>query len=362
MLYYLLYPLRDIFFGFNVLRYITFRAAMAAVTTFILSLVIGPYIIRKLKEFKIGEHIRQEECPSLYDLHEKKKGTPTMGGIFIALSIIVSTLLWADIKNKFIILVLFSSAWLAVLGFRDDYIKLTKERSKGLTIKGKLFGQLLLGLIIGTILLMDPNTSTRLDIPFLKTVSFDLGIFYILFVILVIVGSSNAVNLTDGLDGLAVGCVIMAALVYSVLSYVTGNIKISEYLFLPYIQGTGELTVFCASILGACLGFLWFNCYPANIFMGDVGSLSLGGAIGTVAVLIKKEILLVFVGGVFVLEALSVLLQIFSFRIYKKRIFKMAPLHHHFQMLGWPESKVIVRFWIIASILAILTLVTLKLR
>jgi len=362
MLYYLFYPLREIFFGFNVFKYITFRAAMAAVTTFLISLILGPLVIRKLKAFKIGENIRKDECPALYNLSEQKKGTPTMGGIFIVLSIILSTLLWADLKNHFIIIAVFSLCWLAIVGFLDDYIKLTKKRSKGLTIKAKLSGQLILGLILGTLILFEPTLSTKLDLPFLKKAAIDLGVFYVLFVILVIVGSSNAVNLTDGLDGLAIGCVIMAALAYSILSYVTGHLKFSQYLMLPYIPGAGELTVFCASIVGAGLGFLWFNCYPANVFMGDVGSIALGGAIGTVAVLIKKELLLVIVGGIFVVEALSVLLQIFSFRMYKKRIFKMAPLHHHFQILGWPESKVIVRFWIVAAVLALLTIMTLKLR
>jgi phospho-N-acetylmuramoyl-pentapeptide-transferase len=257
---------------------------------------------------------------------------------------------------------LFSTLWLGVTGFIDDYLKQIKKRSKGLPATAKLTSQIVLGLILGTILFLEPGHSIKLDLPFLKDVSLNLDGLYILFVILVIAGSSNAVNLTDGLDGLATGIVVMVALAFSVLSYVSGNIKFSNYLLIPYIRGSGELTVFCASILGAGLGFLWFNCYPASIFMGDVGSLALGGALGIVALLIKKELLLVIVGGIFVLEALSVILQICSFRLTQKRIFRIAPLHHHFEFLNWPENKVIVRFWIIASLLALVTLVTLKIR
>jgi phospho-N-acetylmuramoyl-pentapeptide-transferase len=335
---------------------------MAAMTAFLVSIIFGPAIIRLLTRLKIGENIRKEDSQRLYDLHSKKQDTPTMGGILILLAILLSTCLWADIFNRYIILALFSTIWLGITGFIDDYLKYIRKKSKGLTATAKFTSQIILGLILGTILFLNPQSSTRLDIPFLKDISLELGIFYILFVILVITGSSNAVNLTDGLDGLAIGNVIMVAFTFSVLSYVTGNIKFSNYLLIPYIPGSAELTVFCASILGAGLGFLWFNCYPATIFMGDIGSLALGGALGIVALLIKKELLLVIVGGVFVLEALSVILQISSFRLRKKRIFKIAPLHHHFQFLGWPESKVIVRFWILASLLALLTLVTLKIR
>jgi phospho-N-acetylmuramoyl-pentapeptide-transferase len=285
-----------------------------------------------------------------------------MGGLLILLAVLSSTLLWADIFNKYIIIVLFSTIWLGITGFFDDYIKQIRKKSKGLTATAKFTSQITLGMILGIVLFLDHQNSTKLDFPFIKNVSLELGIFYILFTIIVITGSSNAVNLTDGLDGLAIGIVIMVALDFSILSYVTGNIKFSQYLLIPYIPGSSELTVFCASILGAGLGFLWFNCYPASIFMGDVGSLALGGALGTVAILIKKELLLLIVGGIFVLEALSVILQVASFRLRKKRIFKIAPLHHHFQFLGWSETKVIVRFWILASLLALLTLVTLKIR
>ncbi len=362
MLYYLFYPLHDLISAFNIFRYITFRSAMSVLTSFLISLIFGPVLIRKLKKLKIGEHIRKEDSARLHELHRNKQDTPTMGGILILLAVISSTLLWADVLNRYIIIVLFSTIWLGITGFIDDYLKQTKKKSKGLTANAKLASQIILGVILGIVFLLDPQNYIKLDIPFLKNISLDLDGLYVLFVILVIAGSSNAVNLTDGLDGLAIGIVVMVALALSVLCYVSGNIKFSSYLLIPYLKGSGELTVFCASILGAGLGFLWFNCYPASIFMGDVGSLALGGALGTVALLIKKELLLVIVGGIFVLEALSVILQIASFRLTKKRIFKIAPLHHHFQFLNWPENKVIVRFWIIASLLALLTLVTLKIR
>ncbi|MFA5145506.1 MAG: phospho-N-acetylmuramoyl-pentapeptide-transferase [Candidatus Omnitrophota bacterium] len=362
MLYYLLYPLHDLISAFNVFRYITFRSAMAVLTSFLISLIFGPIVIKKLKQLKIGENIRKEDSAQLHDLHRAKQDTPTMGGLLILAAVITSTLLWADIFNRYIIIVLFSTVWLGITGFIDDYLKQTRKRSKGLTAAAKFSSQIALGLALGIIFLLDSQNSIRLDLPFLKEVSINLDGLYIVFVMLVIAGTSNAVNLTDGLDGLAIGIVIMVALTFGVLSYITGNLNISSYLLVHYIKGSGELTVFCSSILGAGLGFLWFNCYPASIFMGDVGSLALGGALGTVALMIKKELLLVIVGGIFVLEALSVILQVGSFRLFKKRIFKIAPLHHHFQFLNWPENKVIVRFWIIASLLALLTLVTLKIR
>jgi len=362
MLYYLLYPLHDIISAFNIFRYITFRSAMSVLTSFLISLIFGPILIKKLKELKIGENIRKEESAQLHDLHRNKQDTPTMGGILILAAIILSTVLWADIFNRYIIIALFSTVWLGITGFVDDYLKQIKKKSKGLTARAKFTSQIVLGLILGIIFLLDPQNNIRLDLPFFKDISINLDGLYIIFVMLVIAGTSNAVNLTDGLDGLAIGIVIMVALTFSLLSYVTGNLKLSDYLLIPYIKGSGELTVFCSSILGAGLGFLWFNCYPASIFMGDVGSLALGGALGTVALMIKKELLLVIVGGIFVLEALSVILQVGSFRFLKKRIFKIAPLHHHFQFLNWTENKVIVRFWIIASLLALLTIVTLKIR
>ena len=384
MLYHLLYSLHNIISSFNIFRYITFRSALAVLTSFLISLILGPFVIKKLKELKIGENIRKEDSARLAELQRNKQDTPTMGGILILLAIISSTLLWADIFNRHIIIVLFSTIWLGITGFIDDYLKQinpvrsksletiiaplmrtsngVKKRSKGLTATAKLTSQIVLGLILGTVFLLSFPDITRLDFPFLKDFSKELDGLYIIFVILVIAGASNAVNLTDGLDGLAIGIVVMVALAFSVLSYVSGHKIISTYLLIPYIQGSSELTVFCASIFGAGLGFLWFNCYPASIFMGDVGSLALGGALGTVALLIKKELLLVIVGGIFVIEALSVILQVVSFRLTKKRIFKIAPLHHHFQFLNLPENKVIVRFWIIAGLLALLAIITLKIR
>jgi len=362
MLYNLLYPLHEIVSVLNIFRYITFRSAMAAITAFIISLIFGPVLIKRLKAMKVGENIRKEDSVRLHELHRSKQDTPTMGGILILIAIIFSTLLWADIFNKYIITVLFSTVWLGATGFIDDYIKQTRKKSKGLTATAKLTSQIVLGLVLGVIMLTAFSSSIKLDIPFLKDISLDLDGLYIIFVMIVIAGTSNAVNLTDGLDGLAIGIVVMVAVAFAVLSYVSGNARFASYLIIPYLKGSGELTVFCASMLGAGLGFLWFNCYPASIFMGDVGSLALGGALGTVALLIKKELLLIIVGGIFVLEALSVILQVGSFRLRKKRIFRIAPIHHHFQFLGWPENKVIVRFWILASLLALLTIVTLKIR
>lgn len=362
MLYHLLYPLRNIFFGFNIFRYVTFRAAMAAFTAFLVCLFLYPAFIRKLKTLGIGENIRKEDSLTLYKLHQDKQGTPTMGGILILAAVLISNFLWADIANRYIQISIFVISWLGITGLVDDYIKQVKKQSKGLTIRMKLFSQVSLGILVGMFLFLNPQNSTSIDLPFFKDLHLELGVFFILFVALVICGSSNAVNLTDGLDGLAICIVVMVALAFSVLSYISGHVKFSEYLFIPYLEGSAELAIFCASIFGAGLGFLWFNCYPATIFMGDVGSLPLGGALGMVAVLIKKELLLVIVGGLFVVEAISVILQVGSYRILGKRIFKIAPLHHHLQFVGWKESKVIVRFWIIAALLALLTVVTLKIR
>ncbi len=362
-MFYFLSELKDVVSAFNIFKYITFRAGMAAVTTFALCVIVGPYVIEKLKKFKIQEIAKREDCPDLDKFQHSKQGTPTMGGIFIIGSILISVLLWADLKNPFILLTMFTCLWLAVLGGIDDYMKLTKKGPKrGLRARTKFFWQLILGCFIGLFINLYPETSTKLDVPFFKSLIIDLGIFYIPCVVLILVGASNAVNLTDGLDGLAIGCVLIVSMTLGVLSYVTGHVKFSEYLFIPYISGAGELTIFCAAMLGASLGFLWFNCYPATIFMGDVGSLSLGGCLGVISVLIKKELLLVLLGGVFVAEALSVILQVSSFKLTGKRIFKISPLHHHLQMSGWNESKIIVRFWITAIILALLTLTTLKIR
>lgn len=362
MLYYLFFPFKDYLSFLNLFKYITFRASMAALTTLLFSLLFGKHIINWLKNYKIKENIRKEECPQLYSMQSHKQGTPTMGGVIIVSSVVISTILWADVFNKYVLMVIFVFLGLAIVGFTDDYIKIKHKRSKGLDMAAKFIGQLIIGLIFSVIVYFDKEVTTKVYFPFFKDLVFDIGIFFIPFVILVICGTSNAVNFTDGLDGLAMGCTIMTALTFSVLCYVSGHMKFSTYLFIPFIEHAGELTVFCAALVGACLGFLWFNCFPAEIFMGDVGSLALGGVIGAIAVLIKKEILLILVGGVFVAEAVSVILQIISFRVMGRRIFKMSPLHHHFQIQGIPESKIIIRFWIIAAILAIITLVTLKIR
>ncbi|MCP4649239.1 MAG: phospho-N-acetylmuramoyl-pentapeptide-transferase [PVC group bacterium] len=363
MFYHWLYPLREIFFGFNVFKYITFRAAGASVTAFLISALIGKYVIRILKTLNIGESVRKgKACASLYEHHKEKEGTPTMGGVLILCAIFLSVLLWADLSNKYIWITMAAALWLGIVGFIDDYIKLTRKDSRGLTAAVKLCGQLVLGIVIGFILYNDPNVGDRLDIPFFKNLIINLGFVYVFFTAFVIVGTSNAVNLTDGLDGLAIGCVSIVALTYAGFSYVSGHYNFSEYLHIMYIPQAGELTVFCSAIFGAGLGFLWYNCHPADVFMGDTGALALGGAIGTIALLIKKEVLLLLVGGIFVVEAISVIIQVVSFKLRGKRVFLMAPLHHHFQLKGWAESKIIFRFWIIAIILAFISLLTLKLR
>ena len=362
-MFYYLSTLSDLFFGFNIFRYITFRSGMAAVTTFLLCVIFGPIFIKKLQQFKIQELAKRDDCPDLDKFMHSKQGTPTMGGVFIVGSVLISVLLWADLSNPYILLTSFTCLWLAILGGIDDYEKLTRKGNhRGMTARKKILWQLMLGLLIGTFVYFSPDTATKLDVPFLKNTAIDLGIFYVPFVALIIVSTSNAVNLTDGLDGLAIGCVLIVTLTLGVLSYITGHLFFSHYLFIPHVPGAGELTVFCSALLGASLGFLWFNCYPASIFMGDVGSLALGGSLGLVAVLIKKELLLILLGGVFVVEALSVIVQVLSFKTTGKRIFKMSPFHHHLQMSGWNESKIIIRFWIAAIILALLTLTTLKIR
>lgn len=362
MLYHFLYPLRDIFFGFNVFKYITFRAAMSSITAFLLSIILGPLIIKKLSKLKIGELIQNRNCSPLYILHKQKEGTPTFGGVLIIVAIVLSTLLWGRLDNSYILLLLISVIWLGIVGFIDDYLKVVKKKSAGLSVTTKLLGQFLLGLFVGIIVLYDKRISPTLSIPFYKDLLINLGFFYLPFVILVIMSCSNSVNLTDGLDGLAIGCVVIAASAYAVLSYITGHVDFSTYLKVFYNPGAGELTVFCSSIAGASLGFLWFNSHPASIFMGDTGSLALGGVLGVIAVLIKKELLLFLVGGIFVIEILSVVLQVISYKFRGKRIFLVAPLHHHFQLRGWAEPKVIVRFWIVAISLALFALATLKLQ
>jgi len=361
MLFRILYPLHEVVSAFNVFRYITFRSALAALTAMVISFGLGRFFIRKLRDLQWGQEIR-EEGP---DSHQAKKGTPTMGGILIIIAVIVPTVLWADLQNIFIWIALFATLAYGLLGFYDDYLKIARKRSLGLTARQKFAAQILVAAAIGTALVTLSHQemfSTRLAFPFFKTFYPDLGWLYVGFAVLVLVGSSNAVNLSDGLDGLAIGCVMIASATFMILCYVVGHAVVAEYLGIPNVKGAGELTVFCASLVGASLGFLWFNCNPAQIFMGDVGSMALGGAIGTVALLIKQELLLVLVGGLFVIEALSVILQVASFRMTGKRIFKMAPIHHHFEKAGWAEPKVVIRFWIVAIIFALLSLSTLKLR
>ena len=364
MLYHLLYPLRDMIVGFNVFRYITFRTAFAALTALMISFVLGPWLIERMRRIKLGQYIREEGPKS----HQQKAGTPTMGGILINIAILVPTILWADIYNPYIWIVLFVTFAYGAIGFIDDYRKLAKKRNLGLTAKEKFSMQfgvaLLAGLAIAYLPSIHNNYSTTITFPFIKPelLKLDLGWAYIPFIMIIIVGASNAVNLTDGLDGLAIGTTLITAGTYTVLTYAAGNFRIADYLRIAWVPQTGELAVFCGAMVGACLGFLWFNAHPAEIFMGDVGSLALGGAIGTIAVIIKQEILLVFVGGLFVLEALSVILQVASFKLTGRRIFKMSPLHHHFELSGWRETKVVVRFWIIAIIFALISLATLKLR
>jgi len=360
---------------FNVVQYVTSRTVAASLTALLISLLLGPWLIRRLQEFQIGQYIREEGPQS----HHAKAGTPTMGGVLIVVSIVMPTLLWSNLRNPFVWLLIFSTVAYGAIGFADDYLKIRHKRNLGLTTREKFAFQFIVAFVIGTILLYLANShmySTKLTVPFLKFLRPDLVVDtwlssplfffgyvpFLVFVALLIVFSSNAVNLTDGLDGLAIGCTLIASTALTALTYVSGHSRLSGYLDMQYISGVSEVTIFCGSMVGASLGFLWYNAHPAEVFMGDVGSLALGGAIGTVAVVIKQELLLPFVGGVFVIEALSVMLQVGSFKLRGKRIFKMAPIHHHFEMLGWKESKVIIRFWIAALIFALLSLSTLKLR
>ncbi|MDJ0816387.1 MAG: phospho-N-acetylmuramoyl-pentapeptide-transferase [Desulfobacterales bacterium] len=359
MLYHLLYPLHTTFSVFNVFRYITFRTIYASLTAFFICFLLGPWMIRKLSMMQVGQYIRDDGPKSHFD----KAGTPTMGGTLIILSLTAAILLWSDLTNYYVWIVLFVIIGYGTIGFIDDYLMQVKKRSMGLTVRKKLLLQFIVALVTGILVYITPDFSTQVTIPFFKKIQPDFGWGYIIFAAFVIVGASNAVNLTDGLDGLAIGPVIIAAATYMIFAYVSGHIKIAGYLQLNYVAGAGELTIFCGALAGAGLGFLWFNAYPAQIFMGDVGSLSLGAFLGTVAVITKQEILLALVGGLFVIEALSVIFQVGFFKMTSgKRIFRMAPLHHHFELKGWPEPKVIVRFWIIAIALALLAMSTLKLR
>ena len=377
MLYWLLYQkLFPYIHAFRIFRYLTFRTTFATLTALLIGLLIGPYLIDRLREFQISQFIREDGPKD----HQKKAGTPTMGGLLICVAILVPTLLWSDLSNPFVWLAILATVGFGGIGFADDYIKIVHKRNLGLTARAKLAAQVGVAMLIAILLLVirgKGEYSTRLMVPFFKRIRPDLAIDslrhmphmwplafapFVLFTVLVLVGSSNAVNLTDGLDGLAIGCTIIAAGALTVLTYVSGHVVFSDYLELQRMPMVSELTIFCGSMVGASIGFLWYNAHPAEVFMGDVGSLALGGAIGTVAVIIKQELLLPFIGGVFILEAISVMLQVGSYKLRKKRIFKMAPIHHHFELMGWSESKVIVRFWIVALVFALFALTTLKLR
>ncbi len=377
MLYWLLYEVLFKYFSpFRIFHYLTFRTAFASLTALFMGLIIGPAVVRQLRDFQIGQFIR-EDGPQA---HKKKAGTPTMGGVLIAIAIVVPTILWADLRNKFVWLAVLSTAAFAAVGFADDYLKVVHRRNLGLTGRSKLAYQFLIAIAVAvTLVLLQArgDYSTHLIVPFFKKFRPDLVIPqllshphlyliaflpFIVFVALVLVFSSNAVNLTNGLDGLAIGCTVIAAGALTVLTYVSGHAVFADYLELQKMPQVAELVVFCGAMVGASIGFLWYNAHPAEVFMGDVGSLALGGAIGTVAVIIKQELLLPFIGGIFVIEAFSVILQVGSYKLRKKRIFKMAPLHHHFELLGWSESKIIVRFWIASLVFALFALTTLKLR
>ena len=360
MLYYFLVPLARDHIVFNVFRYLTFRSLMALISALVISLVVGPWLIERLRRAQHGGDTIREDTP---ERHKSKKGTPTMGGVVILTAILVSTLFWANLRNRYIWVVVLATAGFGLIGMWDDLTKL--RRRKGLTARTKFGMQILLAVALLQIVFWQPASNSwapTLAIPFLKGWLVHLGWVWIPFAVLVIVGASNAVNLTDGLDGLAIGPVIMAGGAFAVIAYLTGNFRAADYLKILNVKGAGELTVFCGALIGAAIGFLWFNCHPAQVFMGDVGSLALGGAIGTLAVLTKAELLLPLIGGLYVVEAASVIIQVASFKLTGKRVFRMAPLHHHYELAGWSEPKIVVRFWIVSFALALLALTTLKLR
>ena len=358
MLYHLLFPLRDQVAAFNVFRYITFRTAGAIVTALLLSWLLGPAFIRTLRRLSVGQNIRDVGPQA----HQVKAGTPTMGGLLILFAVLVPTLLWARLDNLYVWLVVGVTTAFGLIGFLDDFKKVRRKHNLGLTARGKFLLQFVAAAGLGVALWLFPGFESTVYFPFFKQLSLTLGGFYILFVMLVLVGASNAVNLTDGLDGLAIGATIVAAATYAIFSYIAGNFVIARYLQVTFVPGVGEAAVFCGALVGAGLGFLWYNSHPAEVFMGDVGSLSLGAGIGTVAVLAKQELVLVLVGGLFVMEALSVIVQVASFKLTGRRVFRMSPLHHHFELSGWAEPKIIVRFWILSILFALLSLSTLKLR
>jgi phospho-N-acetylmuramoyl-pentapeptide-transferase len=358
MLYHLLYPLHDIFSFLNVFRYITFRTIYSILTALLISFVVGPWVIEKLKGFQIQQVVR-EDVPSR---HMSKNGTPTMGGSLILAAILIPTLLWSDLTNPYIWIVLATALGFGILGFLDDYKKIRDKKGIGIKARYKFPIEVAMGLVASLVLFYSIDHDSRLIFPFFKKVMPDLGGWYILFGVFVIVGAANAVNLTDGLDGLAIGPVLIASGTFMLFCYLAGNYRFASYLQIPFVKGSGELTVLCGALVGSGLGFLWFNTFPAQVFMGDIGSLALGAALGTIAVITKQEFLLVIVGGIFVIEALSVIIQVLSYQLRKKRIFRMAPIHHHFELKGWAEPKIIVRFWIIGIILGLVAISTLKLR
>jgi phospho-N-acetylmuramoyl-pentapeptide-transferase len=357
MLYHLLYPLATEFGVFNVVRYITFRSAAATLTALFLSFLLGPMVIRRLTALRVGQPIR-EIGPD----HQAKAGTPTMGGLLILLALLVSVLLWSELTNRLVWIVVGVTAGYGLLGFVDDYRKVKQRKSDGISARAKLFWQFLLAFGVGFAIYLEPSFDNQLAVPFFKNFTPSLGWLYVPLAAVVIVGASNCVNLTDGLDGLAIGPVMITAGTFGLLAYLAGNSIAAEYLGIKYVAGSGQLAIFCGALLGGGLGFLWFNTYPAQVFMGDVGSLALGGALGTIAVVIRQEILLAVVGGIFVLEGLSVMIQVASFKLTGKRVFLMAPIHHHFEKIGWAEQKIVVRFWIVSIILALVALSSLKLR
>lgn len=358
MLYHLLFPLHTEFSALYVFRFITFRTIYATITALLLAFMLGPWVIDRLSKLQIGQTIRKVGPES----HFKKEGTPTMGGTLIVMCIVLPTLLWADLTNAYVWIAMFVTVGFGAIGFVDDYKKIKYKSSDGMSAKGKLAWQIMIAGVAGVLLLAYTDYSSVLTVPFFKTVTPELGWLYLMLILVVVVGSGNAVNLTDGLDGLAIGPVIVASGTYLLLAYLAGNARLAQYLQISGVPGSGELTIMCGAMVGAGLGFLWFNTYPAQVFMGDVGSLSLGGALGIIAIIVKQELVLVIVGGLFVMEALSVIVQVASFRLCGRRVFRMAPLHHHFELKGWPEPKIIVRFWIVSIVLALVALSTLKLR
>jgi phospho-N-acetylmuramoyl-pentapeptide-transferase len=357
MLYHLFYPFASEFSAFNVFRYITFRTGAATLTALFIAFMVGPPLIRALERLRMGQPIR-DVGPD----HQSKEGTPTMGGLLILLSLLVSVLLWSNLDNRFVWIVIGITSGYGVLGFIDDYRKVKEGHSGGISARAKLFWQTLMAIGVALAIYTDPDFDAHLAVPFFKNFTPYLGIFYVPFAAFVIVATSNGVNLTDGLDGLAIGPVLIAAGTFLILSYASGHAGIADYLAIKYVPGSGHLAIFCGALIGGGLGFLWFNASPAQLFMGDVGSLALGGALGTMAVLIRQEFLLPIVGGIFVIETLSVIIQVASFKMTGKRVFLMAPIHHHYEKLGWPEQKIVVRFWIVSAILGLVALSTLKLR